>query len=86
MQTWFPFLFGIVIKKIDRVYLGLDLTAFVYKGSIFFPTLNVYISSSICSACEITVFHFISLTVFLILLSYITSVYGICWVVSFVFC
>lgn len=36
-QTWFPFLFGIVIKKIDRVYLGLDLTAFVYKGSIFFP-------------------------------------------------
>lgn len=36
VQTWFPFLFGIVIKKIDRVYLGLDLTVFVYKGSIFF--------------------------------------------------
>lgn len=83
--TCFPFLLGIVIKKIDRVYLGSDLQLLWTKLLFFLSTLNVYISSSVCSVYEITVFHFISLTVFGMLLSCVIWVYGIgCIVSSFV--
>lgn len=46
------------------------------------PPPHVYLSFAICSVCEITVFHSISLTVFLTLLSHVISSYGICCVVS----